>query len=162
MRTALLALLVLPLLAGRPAVVTAPQPSRVENHAAQACKVAMGSWVAGEIQIRPAGGTTDLARLKRQGEGYLLESGQAVDLLVLPDRNGLALQVTFAMASGSGGGSIYISQGRPGDPHTLNINEGPELHVDKGRYGRARDGAFVLIGGSGRTLQASSTALAAP
>jgi hypothetical protein len=120
--------------------------SRVENRTGQAWKLSMGNWAAGMIRIREAGGRTELASLREQGEGFFLMPGKAVDMEVLPTRNSLALQVVFSMPSGpSGTASIFFSQGNPGDPHTLNINPSPAVHVDRNKYGQARSGPFVRI-----------------
>jgi hypothetical protein len=140
MRIGVLALLTCSLLAGpRPAPA-----SRIENRTTQAWKVGLGSWVAGTVRIREAGGHTELASL--DGAGYLLKPGKSIDLEILPTRNSLALQVTFSAAGESGSSaSIFISQGNPGDQPTLNINPAPAVHVNKTLYGRSREGAFVLI-----------------
>jgi hypothetical protein len=121
--------------------------SRVENRTYQAWKLSMGNWVAGMVRIREAGSRTELASLREEGEDFFLMPGKAIDMEVLPTRNCLALQVVFSMPSGpSGTASVFISQGNPGDPHTLNINESPAVHVDRSRYGQARNGGpFVLI-----------------
>ncbi len=118
--------------------------SRVENRTFQAWKVSVGDWTAGMVRIREAGGRAELASLRGEGEGYYLMPGKAVDLEVLPTGNCLALQITFSRPSGPAA-SIFISQGNPGDPHTLDINPSPAVRVDKDFYGRAGSGAFVLI-----------------
>jgi hypothetical protein len=118
--------------------------SRVENRTFQAWKVSMGDWTAGMVRIREAGSPVELARLRSEGEGYFLMPGKAVDLEILPTGNCLALQITFSLPSGPAA-SIFISQGNPGDPHTLNINPSPAVRVDRTFYGRARSGAFVQI-----------------
>jgi hypothetical protein len=120
--------------------------SRVENRASQPYLVSMGSYVSGRIQIREAGGRADLASLKAEGDQFRLEPGKAVDMAILPTKNGLALQVRFSTVAGTGiASSVYVSQGKPKDKHTLNINEGPSVHLEKGFYGQSRDGAFVVI-----------------
>ena len=120
--------------------------SRVENRASQPYLVSMGSYVAGRIQIREAGGRTDLASLKAEGDQFRLEPGKAVDMAILPNKNGLALQVRFSTVTGSGiASSVYVSQGKPKDKHTLNINEGPSVHLEKAFYGLSRNGTFVVI-----------------
>ncbi|MDR3672725.1 MAG: hypothetical protein P4L36_17900 [Holophaga sp.] len=120
--------------------------SRVENRTYQAWKLSMGNWAAGMIRIRETGSHNELANLRTEGEGFFLMPGKAVDMEILPTRNCLALQVVFSMPNGaSGAASVFISQGNPGDPHTLNINPSPAVHVDRSRYGRAGNGPFVLI-----------------
>jgi hypothetical protein len=136
------------------ALLAAPAParpldnsvSRVENRTVQAWKLGMGAWVAGMIRIREPGGSTELASLKKEGEAYFLMPGKAVDIEILPTRNCLALQVTFSMPAGPGASaSVFISQGNPGDPHTLNINPSTAVHVERAFYGQPRRGAFVHI-----------------
>jgi hypothetical protein len=147
MRTAILALLALPLLAGTPPPQVHPglgQISRIENHSNETWQLGMGVRVAGAIQVRPAGSHDLPASLEKEGDTYPLAPGKAFDMKVLPTRNNLALQVTFTGAGGAGA-SVYISQGNPGDPHTLNTNESKTVHMDKERYGKFRDGAFVTI-----------------
>jgi hypothetical protein len=143
MRTGALVILACSLLAAqRP-----PGPaSRVENRTPQAWKLAMGRWVAGTVQVRPGGRRVAPASLKAEGDAYLLAPGAAVEIKVLPDRNGLALQVVFMPVSAPGAGaSIFISQGLPADPPTLNINPNPTVRIERDRYGHAADGPFVLI-----------------
>jgi hypothetical protein len=148
MRTAILAILALPLLAGTPPKRVRPEPgqvSRIENKSSAAWQLGMGQRVAGEIQVRPAGSHDAPASLQKEGDTFTLVPGQAFDMKVLPTKQNLALQVTFSTVGGSAGASIFISQGNPGDPHTLNINESKAVHVDKARYGHNRAGAFVTI-----------------
>jgi hypothetical protein len=152
MRIGVLAILFCWLLAGTcPASARTPdaQSSRVENHTQQTWKVSVGSWAAGMIRIREAGSRIELASLKGEGEGYLLEAGKAVEMEILPTKKCLALQVRFAMVAmpsgGVSGASIFVSQGNPGDQHTLNINDSPVVHVDKAFYGKPREGTFVRI-----------------
>lgn len=149
MRTGCCMILVLALLEGSAFPVraqTQPWPSRVENRSRRACRVAMGQWVAGEIRLRQPKGKAELARLKGEGETYPLAPGQSLEMLVLPTHDSLALQVVFLPGDGSGlPGSVFISQGNPGDPPTLNINEAPAVQVEKARFGRPEQGPFVLI-----------------
>jgi hypothetical protein len=147
MRIGPVVLLACALLAGPAPARTPDNPvSRVENRTVQAWKLGMGLWVAGMIRIREAGGSTELARLKGQGETFFLMPGKAVDMEILPTRDCLALQVTFSMPAGAGSSaSVFISQGNPGDPHTLNINPSPTVHVNRAFYGQARRGAFITI-----------------
>ena len=94
--------------------------------------------------MRPEG--AEIVGFRGEGEAYVIEAGQAVDMAVLPTRECLALQVVLSRVDGAGtAASIYISQGNPGDPHTLNINEAPSVQVDRTRYGRPEAGAFVRI-----------------
>jgi hypothetical protein len=120
--------------------------SRVENRSVKAWGVAMGHWVAGEILIQKANDRAEIARLRREGETFVLETGQAIVMTVRPTRGLLALQVAFRPVDGTGGSAnIFISQGNPGDQHTLNVNDSPSVQVDKGLYGRSAAGPFVLI-----------------
>jgi len=150
MRTPITALLASALLAWA-GPVTASGPvqapsSRVENRSTHAWRVGMGFWVAGEIRVHRSQDHAELARLKNQGDNYILGAGEAVDLKVLPTRNGLALQVTFRPVDGRGtAANVYISQGNPGDRHTLNVNDAPTVQVDKTCYGRSEAGPFVVI-----------------
>jgi len=146
MRIGLVALLTCALCAGPAAARTPGNPvSRVENRTVQAWKLGMGQWVAGKIRIREAGGSTELASLKDQGEAFFLMPGKAVDMEIVPTRDCLALQVIFSMPASGSSASVFISQGNPGDPHTLNINPSPTVHVDRAFYGQARRGAFITI-----------------
>ena len=147
MHSKLLALLFLPLLvAGPPAPLAAPPVGRVRNRASQAWTLAMGQWVAGKIRILSVPDGGELAQLKPQGPGFVLDPGRAVDLEATPDANGLALQVTIVpVARQQAGASVYISQGLPGDRPTLNPNESPAVRVDKTLFGRPKDGEFVVI-----------------
>jgi len=84
-----------------------------------------------------------LAGLQREGDALL---GFA---LSAEGEKCLALQVRFAMVAapngGVSGGSVFVSQGNPGDQHTLNINDSPVVHVDRAFYGKPRAGTFVRI-----------------
>jgi hypothetical protein len=144
MRIGILAFLSCTLVAG-PSPVDVPA-SRVENRAGQTYLVIMGSYVAGRVHIREAGGRTELARLNAEGDSFRLEPGKAVDITFLPTKNGLALQVRFSTLNGSGvSSSVFVSQGLPRDKPTLNINEGPSVHLEKAFFGQSRNGAFVVI-----------------
>jgi hypothetical protein len=95
MRIGVLAILFCWLLAGTcPASARTPdaQSSRVENHTQQTWKVSVGSWAAGMIRIREAGSRIELASLKGEGEGYLLEAGKAVEMEILPTKKCLHLR----------------------------------------------------------------------
>jgi hypothetical protein len=150
MRTGILATLAAVSLAGAvPAPVRGPVDmpfSRVENRSPQAWRVGMGRWVAGEIRIQQPDGRAEIARLKREGEGFVMQAGQTVHLKVLPTRGSLALQVTFSRVDGAGvPASVFVSQGNPGDKPTLNVNEAPTVRVEKAWFGRSADGPFILI-----------------
>jgi hypothetical protein len=146
MRTGIFALLAVSLLAGtRPRIAEVPV-SRIENQAAQPWKLILGKRVAGIIRIRPTGTPAGAAKLEGEGEAYVIQPGQSVDMAVLPTRDSLALEVVFSKVDGSGStASIYISQGNRSDPHTLNINESPSVSVDRTCYGRSGNGPFVRI-----------------
>lgn len=143
MRRALLALVAGALLA---APVAEMPFSRVENRAAQPWMLQMGGYVAGSIHIREAGGRSVQVVLTTTGEGYRIEAGKAVEVAILPNRNGLALQVSFAAVEGPGpGASIFVSQGSAKYGPTLNVNDSQKVHVDKAFYGKHKAGTFVRI-----------------
>ena len=120
--------------------------SRVENRGGQPWMLKMGGYVAGTIHIREAGGRAEQAVLKTEGESFRLEAGRTVEVAILPNRNGLALQVSFsALEGGAPGASIFVSQGSPKYGPTININDSQKVHVDKAFYGKHKDGAFVRI-----------------
>ena len=150
MRTGPLAILTCALLAGlspapaRAAAQAAPY-SRVENKTPAAWALRLRSWVAGAIRIREAGGTTELANLKADGDSYQLESGKAVDIQILPIRNNLAYQLIIAMPGGTPGASIFFSLGMPKDPPSAIVNASPIVRVDKAFFGKPKAGTFILI-----------------
>ena len=120
--------------------------SRVENQSSDGWKLAMGRWVAGEIRIREAGGDAELARLKREGEAFVLAAGKRVDLAVVPAGDSLALQLTFNRMSAAGPrSSVYLSAGEAGAVPTVIINAEPAVRVNKDFYGSPEAGPFILI-----------------
>jgi len=149
MRTGTLAILTCALAAGlnlSPAQAAEPGFSKVENKTALPWTLTMRNWVAGKVSIRKPGARAELASLKAEGETYRLDSGEAVEIAVLPVNKSLALGVTFRMTGGSmTAASIFFSQGMPKDPPTLNINATPLVHVDKASFGKAKAGTFILI-----------------
>jgi hypothetical protein len=150
MRSGPASILALALLAGWSPVsarISREAFSRVENHSTQPWRVGVGRWVAGRIGIRPAGTRSPLVYLKGEGEAYALAPGKAIDLVVQPTGNGLALQLALARADGLGpGASAYVSQGLPGSSPTLNLNPASGVEMEKAGFGQAALGKpFILI-----------------
>lgn len=146
MRTAMMAILTLTLMAGPRQAPVKAQVSRIENRTDQPWKLTLDKWVAGAIRIRQAGAATGAASLEREGAAYVIGVGQAIEMTVQSTRNCLALELVLSRMDGTGpAASIYISQGNPGDPHTLNINDAPSVRVERTFYGHSGTGAFVQI-----------------
>lgn len=120
--------------------------SKVENKTALPWTLTMRNFVAGRISIRKPGAKTELASLSGEGHSFRLDSGQAIEIGILPVKKSLALGVTLGMTGGSmTAASIFFSQGMPKDPPTLNINATPLVHVDKAAFGKAKSGTFILL-----------------
>jgi len=120
--------------------------SKLENKTALPWTLTLHNFVAGKVSIRKPGTLTELASLNAEGENFRIDSGQAIEIGILPVKKSLALGVTLRMTGGSvTAASIFISQGMPKDPPTLNINATPLVHVDKDAFGKAKTGTFILL-----------------
>lgn len=123
--------------------------SRIENRTPAEWRLAMGRWVAGEISIREPDGA-ELARLKREGQGFVLASGQAVDMALLPAADSLALQLTLSRAATAGPrSSVYLSAGEAHAAPTVIVSAEPAVRVNKACYGSPKAGPFILLRESG-------------
>lgn len=146
---------VLPMLAAAvlslsaPAAPQAQKASRIENQTPHGWKLTIGRWVAGQISIRRAGSAVELARLTAEGEAFILDSGKAVDIVLLPRVDSLALQLTLTRVGGGTApptrSSIYLSVGTVGGVPTVIAVTEPAVRVNKDFYGAPQSGSFVLI-----------------
>ena len=145
----------LPMLAVAVLFATAPDASltqkvsRVENQTPHGWKLAIGRWVAGEISIRQAGSAVELARLTTEGQGFVLDSGKAVDIVLLPRVDSLALQLTLVrLVNGNTSATysiIYLSVGKAGAvPTVIPVTESA-VRVNKDYFGAPQAGSFILI-----------------
>jgi hypothetical protein len=130
-----------------PAAPRAQKSSRIENQTLHGWKLAMGRWVAGQIIIRRAGSTVELARLTAEGQAFILDSGKAVDIVLLPKADSLALQLTLTRVGTASTirSSIYLSVAMAGAVPTVITDTEPAVRVNKGFFGTPQAGNFVLI-----------------
>jgi hypothetical protein len=131
-----------------PAAPRTEQVSRIENQTPHGWKLTIGRWVAGQISIRRAGSAVELARLAAEGQAFILDSGKAVDIVLVPKGDSLALQLTLTRLSpgtASPSSIIYLSVGMAGGvPTVIPVTE-PAVRVNKEFFGAPQVGSFVLI-----------------